>query len=116
MARKDIDGIEYVTKKYSYGESCDIASETFRTEFVDGKPIMAIDFGKRSLLCTIKGLKSWTFKGVDEDGNVKTEGSVLSITEENVRKIPPKHGDVIAKMVREENDMTDDEIKNSPGQ
>ena len=116
MARKEIDGVEYVTKKYGFGEHCDISSTTMKTEYVDGKPFMRADFGVRTFMVVMRGLKSWTFKGVDGDGNVKTEGEVLPITDETVRKIPPKHGETLYKIIQSENEMSDDEIKNSPGQ
>ncbi len=104
----DIQGINYELLSYLWDEDLEITQSSIIV--VDGKPTM--DTRKLRVMMVLKTLKSWTFRGTDENRALITEGEILTITEENVKKLPPSHGRALYKAVDALNTLTEDEEKN----
>ena len=109
-----IDGIQYKLAPYNYAKHIEISDRSTRID-VDERTRTARTstlVGTVRMLELLYSIKSWTFRGVDADGNLKTEGDVLAITEANLKLLPAKHGKHLQDLAGEVNSPTDEEVKN----
>jgi len=117
-----VDGIEYVLGKFSWGSELDINSECIKVDVkIDAKkmsmvPSPDVNVFRIEFLTVLKALKSWTFRGYDASGNLKTEGEVLPIDEKNAREIPTTHGAKLTVIATKLNKMEGIDLKNLLGQ
>jgi len=118
MVEKVIDGVKYVIGTYSYGKDAEINDKIMSVDFdVKTKtPVPVVKAGLQKLLVLLASVKSWEFRGVNEDGDVVVDASkpILPINEENVKLLPKKHGDELAKIANKLNGFDEDDSKNSP--
>ena len=110
-----IDGITYKMGRYRYGQKLAMnerAIEITVEDFNQDNP-MKSKFKPRvrkdliELLSVLYAIKSWTFRGYNDDDELITDESVeiLPITEENVRDLPPSHGETLMKISGEINGL-----------
>ena len=118
MVEKVIDGVNYVIGTYSYGKDAEINDRIMSVDFdVKTKsPVPVVKAGLQKLLVLLASLKSWTFRGIDSNGEVivATDKPILPISEDNLRSIPKKHGDELAKIANKLNGFDEDDSKNLP--
>ena len=110
-----IDGINYVLKPYSFGVDLEISDRAFEMQVDEktGKILAATKTGIVMLLGLVNSLESWTFKGVTEDGElIGGDAPILEINEENVKKLPSSHGNVLSRLAKKINNVGDAEGKN----
>ncbi len=109
-----IGDVKYVTRSISFGDRADIVEEVtgYRLDEEDNI-VPFVNGGLRLIKTVVTGLKSWTFKGVNEDGNpvIDTEKPILPINDENVRLLPGKHGVRLHRIIEDENGLSETEEK-----
>ena len=112
----EIDGIKYVLKPYSFGVDLEISDRAFemKVDEITGKVLATTKTGIVMLLGLVNSLESWTFRGLNENDELITdqEKPVLEINEENVRKLPSRHGNTLSKLAKKINNMGELEVKN----
>jgi hypothetical protein len=118
MVEKVIDGVKYVIGTYNYGKDAEINDKIMSVDFdVKTKtPVPVVKAGLQKLLVLLASLKSWTFRGVDDNGEVmiREDKPILPISEENVRLLPKRHGDELSKIANKLNGFDEDDSKNLP--
>lgn len=118
MVEKVIDGVKYAIGTYSYGKDAEINDKIMSVDFdVKTKtPVPVVKAGLQKLLVLLASLKSWTFRGVNTDGEAFLEENkpILPISEENLRLIPKRHGDELSKVANKFNGFDEDDSKNLP--
>ena len=108
--KKTIGDIDYVLKDFlEWGEQIDVlqemADEVIRNVTVKGidkdpqLELRKINIKDAQIKQVLRALESWTFKGYDDEKRLRTEGEVLPINMENLRRIPASHGTVLARLV-----------------
>jgi hypothetical protein len=69
--------------------------------------------GMVQLLTLLNSLKSWGFKGTDDNGDLLTgDVPVLPINEENIKKLPSSHGNKLARIAGVLNGLGEPDTKN----
>lgn len=116
MVEKVIDGVKYVIGTYNYGKDAEINDKIMSVD-VDIRTKTAVPVvraGLQKLLVLLASLKSWEFRGVNENGDVVIDVSkpILPINEENVKLIPKRHGEEISKIANKLNGFDEDDSKN----
>jgi len=110
-----IDGIVYKLGRYDFGTDVEINDRAIALQFNEEKKevIPVPKAGIMSFLMVFYAIKSWTFRGMN-DGELITDTTVniLPITEENLKKIPSKHGNMLTKLSSELNGVNDKTAKN----
>jgi len=108
------DGLTYVIKALRWDEvtSTQDASMSINPEARGDTPKFRMNMGTYQVMLVAKSLKSWEFRGTDENMVPLTDGEVLPITEKNVGKLPPRHGQKLWAAASELNGLGDDEEKN----
>jgi len=112
---KEIDGIKYVIGTYSFGVDIEIGDRSIAMTFDEKKRtlIPTTYAGLSKLLSLVNALKSWTFKGMDNGELIKGDGvKILDINEENVKKLPAIHGNILAEISAKINGISEEERKN----
>lgn len=120
----ELDGVEYELGQYKWGEGLEIDSSCIEVNLkgsgIKGKSVKDIisnlepqvDVQKMELMTVLKSLKKWTFRGYDEEDNLKLEGEVLPINEETLKTIPIAHGNELANVATKLNNVGGTELKN----
>ena len=106
-----MDGIKYVLKEYTWGEDLEVGNSIVKFESVNGKLKPTVDLARNSVLTLKTALKSWTFRGYDENGKLRQEGDIVPIAEENVKMLPVKHGTELLKLAEELNNIRHESIE-----
>jgi hypothetical protein len=114
LREMDIDGIEYKIGRYNFATQIEIEDRAIKLEIdeVRKTAVPVTLAGTVKMLELLASIKYWTFKGCDAEGELLKEGSVLPITEANVKKLPLKHGKKLMKIASEINSINEDEEKN----
>jgi len=119
---KTLEGIEYVLKDFiQWGEQMEATQEVLdnmkkEISVVPGVApklsVGRIDVKKAQMKQVLKSLVRWTFRGYDDEQQLKRDGEILEINEENLLAIPASHGGVLARLVDEVNTIQEDVAKN----
>jgi hypothetical protein len=115
MKSYKIEGIEYTLLSPTFGEDLSSMDDNFSMDVSpDGKNVSPkVNSAGVNLGMVVRCLKSWTFRGYDKNKEeLIKEGEVLPITEENVSKLPAKHGNFLLARSRELTTLSDKELKN----
>lgn len=118
MANREIviDEIKYILGEYDWGVDVDIAEQCMSIE-VEGVGTRTpsvrpkVDSARLQILQVRHSLKSWEYRGKDEQGKLLMDGEPLEINEEAVRSLPAKHGRRLVVVARDLNEMGEDEEK-----
>ena len=113
MKKVEVDGVEYVLARFNWGVSTEIHDAAMVVEAVGSVvPTVTMKLSIYMRQVVLRSLKTWTFLGVDEEGNPLKDGEVLAITEENVKTLPSNHGNKLWEVASDLNGLSKDEEKN----
>lgn len=114
-----IDSVEYLLGQFSWGIATEIQEKSFTVDadFQEGKkknivPKVRTNMAVYMILVVVNSLRDWNFRGVDSEGNIKREGDILPINEENVRSLPNKHGSTLYTIATKLNSLEEEDEKN----
>lgn len=113
----NLDGINYKLEPYDFGTDIEISDRSIKMDFdpITRKPVPVSKTGTYKLLILFYSIKSWTYRGKNENGDLVTDESkpILPVTEENLKKIPSSHGNKLSDIASTINGVGEDERKNS---
>lgn len=113
----ELDGIKYFLSEYNFGVETEINDRSIGVE-VDTvtKSVAPVSKpGTMRFLSVLHSLDSWTYRGRDGDGELVADESVkiLEINEDSLKTIPKSHGDKLANIAGDLNNIGEPEGKNS---
>ena len=106
-----LDGIRYELRYLNYFDYLKIKEKEVDLKIVNGAIKPEIKSAGTTLSFVAAAIDKWEFKGVDERGRLKTEGNILPITNDNVKLLPPRHGQILHQAIRRLNDVVGEEEK-----